>query len=378
MAQDSGADEAFRIWLDSQPKGPGQLGFKGAVVKQGPQVLKTVVVAEYGDQATGEVRKRELRVRTFPRSIDTAGYDFDNPSHTWHCENDEVDRLLAFVSSEVSEAGRYRLIDTASPTAALLDWVTAIDVDTLASSPDLPALIARLATTDAGRRAAENAVLTDRRNLVERLKQMARDPATTETDMQNVIGSAYWLFGGRYVGVADRRNLVPLDQHDIPLLGADGTLHVVELKGPVVPRLVRRHRNHPIVGEPVHEAVSQAVNYLRGLDELGAGLQVTHQNAFGTTYDLVRVFATVVIGHPTHVADFDQHQIDQTIRTYNAHLSRVEVVTYESLLAAAERALAFEQARADGDDGTTSAEPQDEPWPSTKAPFDPWGDEPPF
>ncbi|WP_157734297.1 hypothetical protein [Frankia sp. AvcI1] len=37
-----------------------------------------------------------------------------------------------------------------------------------------------------------------------------------------------------------------------------------------------------------------------------------------------------------------QEQIDQTLRTYNSHLSRIQVVTYAELLDAAERALKFE------------------------------------
>jgi hypothetical protein len=35
-----------------------------------------------------------------------------------------------------------------------------------------------------------------------------------------------------------------LDQTDIPLMGSDGTLHIVELKGPSIERLIIRHRNH--------------------------------------------------------------------------------------------------------------------------------------
>lgn len=171
---------------------------------------------------------------------------------------------------------------------------------------------------------------------------MTENPATTETELQRVMGDAYWLFGGRYVGIADWRSIGPLDQHDIPLLCADGTLHIVELKGSNIPNLVRRHRNHWIVGGAVHEATSQAMNYLRTLDENGAALATTYRNEFGVDYDMRRAFATVVIGHPVHVDSADTRVIDQTLRSYNAHLSRVEVITYATLLDTAERALVFE------------------------------------
>jgi hypothetical protein len=135
--------------------------------------------------------------------------------------------------------------------------------------------------------------------------RMASATSLALADFQRVMGDTYWLFGGRYVGIADCRSLVPLDQHDIPLLGADGTLHLVELKGPHIPSLVRKHRNHWIVGTDVHEAASQAMNYLRTLDNTGAALTTIHANEFRVSYDMRRTFATVVIGHPAHATLLD-------------------------------------------------------------------------
>ena len=62
------------------------------------------------------------------------------------------------------------------------------------------------------------------------MQTLMRYLTVSETEIQRLIGQSYWIFGGRYVGIA-RRDLIPLDQHDIPLIGADGTLHIVELKG---------------------------------------------------------------------------------------------------------------------------------------------------
>ena len=84
------------------------------------------------------------------------------------------------------------------------------------------------------------------------------------------------------------------------------------------------------------------MNYLRTLDENGATLETTYRKEFGVDYDMRRAFATVVIGHPIHVTGVDAHVVDQTLRSYNSHLSRVEVITYATLLDTAERALVFE------------------------------------
>jgi hypothetical protein len=378
------ADE-LAIWVKQQPRGAGQLGLRGALLKMGPQVAKIVTVADFGDRDSGALSKRELSFKTVPRRRGGSGYDFDSPSKRWACENEEVEKLLAFLHTEVATTGRYRIVDTNSPLAALLELAgsgqfdTSSLVEALAARSDLGNVVAALASTDEGLAAAEGAIISQRRELIANLREMAENPATTETDLQRRMGDAYWLFGGRYVGVAERRNIAPLDQHDIPLLGADGTLHVVELKGPNIPRLVRPYRNHYIVGTDVHEATSQAINYLRTLDETGAVLTTTYRNEYGVDYDMRRIFATVVIGHPAHVISVDGRTVEQTLRSYNAHLSRVEVITYATLLETAERALAFEDtARTQRQDGQRDVVPDNEHEPFAGAPHSPWDDEPPF
>src|SRR5262249_17831261 len=150
---------------------------------------------------------------------------------------------------------------------------------------------------------------------------------STEATMHKAMRDLYWLFGGQYVGVADRRHLVPLDEYDIPLICADGSLQIVELKGPGS-KLVRRHRSQLIVADEVHEAVSQCLNYLRSLDEMGASLRTLYQNELGISHDYRRAQGMVVIGHPDRVVtpDITREQIDQTVRSYNAHMSRIQII----------------------------------------------------
>lgn len=343
--------ESFKIWVSNQSPAPGHLGMTGATLKTGRDVCKTATLAKFGNRETGEIRKQQLTVTTAPAFRTSPGYDFDNPSVRWSCEDEEIHRLVAFLTSEVEQTGRYRLIDAQSPASLLDELLTVPGLqmvellrDLLERDNALPALRELLAADDSGMSLAQTIVLGQRRTLIEELQRLARTDGVTETQMQEKLGEEYWVFGGRYVGVASR-NLTPLDQHDIPLLSADGTLHIVELKGPCVPHLVRRHRNHYIVGTEVHQAVSQAMNYLRALDELGSTLTTMYANETGESYDFRRVFATIVIGHPDHVRDgCSEKIIDQTLRTYNSHLSRLEVRTYKEVLESAERTLAFEEA----------------------------------
>jgi len=354
--------------------------------------MKTVELSHYGDPETAEVRKRELRYRTFDkRKSSNIDFDAADPKSTWFCENEEIERLLAFLHSDIARTGRYQVVDTDSPGAALLELLETNEVDAralvdaLVRNCNVEQIVSLLADNDLGLSAAQSAVVRRRRELVAHLRQLVDNPASTETQIQNLIGNAYWIFGGRYVGVAERRSLTMLDQYDIPLLGSDGTLHIVELKGPSIEHLIAWHRNHWIAGPEVHRAASQAMSYLRSLDEDGLGLSKKFENELGQHYDMSRVFATVVIGHSDHhrPARAARDVVARTLRQYNAGLNRVEVITYDQLVESAERALAFEN-----DSKNTrppAPQPADDPWSSPDS-ENPWGslpsesssDEPPF
>ncbi|MEU3030015.1 Shedu anti-phage system protein SduA domain-containing protein [Streptomyces incarnatus] len=165
------------------------------------------------------------------------------------------------------------------------------------------------------------------------LQRKVEDPSSSEADFQELLQRMTWLFGGEFLPGTARRNLTPRDQLDLALLRPDGTLHGVELKQANIKRLVVKPRSHFIVGREVHEAASQAMNYLRELDERRSQILVD----FGV--DIRRASFTVVIGHRNlTTTGATPEEIDEAIRTYNSHLSRVSVITYDRLVEDAQRA----------------------------------------
>ncbi|MFJ9241206.1 Shedu anti-phage system protein SduA domain-containing protein [Streptomyces sp. NPDC101776] len=201
-----------------------------------------------------------------------------------------------------------------------------------------PEALALLAADDQGRLLLQAAELRRRAARLKELRTVVEDPRAAEADLQRALEGQYWIFGGRFVGEAAQRRLVPGDEVDIPLIRGDGALHIVELKRAMSFRtpLVKRHRHAWVPGGAVNDAFAQAINYLTGLDENREHIRAE----FGI--ETRRASALVLVGHPALHPDVPEEEINEALRTFNSHIARVEVLTYKELLDNAERSLAGE------------------------------------
>ncbi len=330
-------DPVLALQLNSDLDQQGVLSVTHVQVKRGPRAWKTASLFRYGDDDTGEITNEKLTVKTWIRKSDNDSYNFEEqPKHTWTCEGAEIEAVLALITAELPHDGTFYFApDRAS---ALLARTLASEGDTaVAVVSELlqkPGVRAALVGSDAVSSATALLTHQSRSAALDRLEAAALDPASSENDLQKALEGQWWLFGGQYIGEAGRRSFLVLDQLDIPLLRADGSLHVVELKRAQIPALIKKYRNHYIVGSEVHEAVGQAMNYLRSFDESSPLIS----QDFGV--DVRRSSATVVIGHSGFVSgEVSRKDVSTTLRTYNSHLSRVQVITFDDLIDGARAAL---------------------------------------
>lgn len=374
------------------------------VVHPGPKAWKEVSLLTFLDDNTGEIRRRELRTRTWKAILASqgGGYDFTQDEYHWHCEDDEIEAVRDFLNDEFAEPGRYRLIRRGTEFDDLIDQVeryaiTSFDVARLIELAGRdPETVSVLAASVNGALLAEAVEIERRRVQLAELRRIVEDPSRNERDhIHPQLKKMGWIFGGRYVGESRRHQLTTGDVLDIPLLRPDGSLHVVELKGANIPSLVRRHRGPEarletgrgreevplIVGPAVHEAVGQAMNYLCHLDEDRDHILAKFN------IETRRTSATVLIGHPKFVRDdFTENDIASTLRIYNSHMSRIEVIHYRDLIENGERDLALAAMQPDDERGQEEPardeqliswdRPNDDPWAQEDP--DPWSDEPPF
>ncbi|MEV6241477.1 Shedu anti-phage system protein SduA domain-containing protein [Lentzea sp. NPDC051838] len=253
-----------------------------------------------------------------------------------HLRNFELD--VPFIDAPAERPGRYRLVRGRAESAA---WIAAVltdrldveDVDEAARKiVTNPAALAALAADEGGEVILQAMELKRRQSGLTNLRAVVEDPNSSEHDIHRALRDQLWIFGGRFVGEARNRRLVEGDELDIPLLRPDGTLCLVELKR-ADERVVKRHRGAWVATAVVHAGVSQALNYLCGLDENRS--RVISEFSI----DARRANAIVLIGHPKFQPEVPEPTINEALRIQNAHLTRVEVLTYKELLDAAERSL---------------------------------------
>ncbi|MBK7622395.1 MAG: DUF4263 domain-containing protein [Kineosporiaceae bacterium] len=269
-----------------------------------------------------------------------------------HVVRERLDKVISGTDSggithEVNwmGGGRYDVIAAAKPDEESRFPDSAADehvrIQVVTSRKD-GRIVPALDSTEREQRSAELKVIRQRRQLLQTLRNVVSDRGASEASVQRVIGRNHWIFGGEYVEASERRDLAQLDQHDILLVRANRSVHVVELKRPGA-ALVRRHRNGLIVSNEVHEAVSQCRNYVQRLDDAGSTLETIHRNTLGLDYDYLRTQGTVVIGNPDHVEipGVTQQMVARAIRSFNTDQGRVQVLTYMDLIERADEALRF-------------------------------------
>ena len=365
-ASDDAVAREMKVRLSGGTVPSGQRAtFATAILRRGPRRWRTARWMRLYDSDTGEVTKDELRVQAWDVTRRQEPFVDPTPMYEWHCDDEEIELLRSFLNEHQLE-GHYRLVDIDGDLGELVEVVANAEISTqrviallehISIEPDL---VTALATSDVASTVVRAAEIERRRADLERLRLTIADDNATEHDIHRLLKGQSWIFGGRYVGEAVRRQLTTKSTLDIPLIRGDGSLHVVELKQAVIARLVEQHRPAGmVVGSDVNRAVGQVQNYLRDLDENRSTILTEHG------IDCRRSSGTALIGNSQQVAGVPQAQVWETLRTYNSFLSRVNVMTYDELLLSAERALNFDPAETD-----TMAEQTDG--------IPPYDDEPPF
>lgn len=298
----------------------------------------------YGKDDDGNIKDvpSSIKLGTYARKY-SGGYRFERPVQQWNGYGNDIQLLATILKDKLPQAGTYQLLSGDEEANRLAKRILDGDVPVESASQIIDALINNpeaeemLSKNPASKILADQINLFRQRKLVDKLEEVVLNPLSSEQDIQNVLENDWWVFGGKFIEKSKRRSLVIMNELDIPLIRHDGSLHIIELKKANISNLITSHRSHNVVGTDISKSAGQVMNYLVGLDEdrgnIYANLKI----------DVRRASATIVVGHPVFMPEVDDEHIRETIRVYNSHLTRIQVITYEDLIAGIRNSLTLNE-----------------------------------
>jgi hypothetical protein len=151
-----------------------------------------------------------------------------------------------------------------------------------------------------------------------------------ESRLQSCLKTNPWIFGSEYSEILDRRKWTRDDSLDFMLRRTvDGYLEIIEIKTPAVEDLFRYDSSHDSYypSSELSKALGQVFRYIEEVERKRDSI-IASDNI-----DPLKIRARIIIGR-----DGNEKQ-QMALRTLNAHLHRVEVLTFDQLKRVGERTL---------------------------------------
>jgi hypothetical protein len=320
---------------------------KSVVLKQGPQSRKEAALFEIFDKKTGEYHHDALKITAYNKKQKEWLAD---EKRTINLDGEEIDKLTSFLHARRSELlpsadGSYLVLPSRRDLTKFIAAVDTFDVgetaDILAvllqNARENPAVLSQLVSKleSNGSRldnlvSGLNLALYEKvgKNLGELIKNSSR-----EADFQSLLKKNPWVFGSEYSELLSRRSWTRDEQNDfVSRRTVDGGLEVIEIKTPLEGRnLFNRDQSHDNLfpGKDLSLAIAQVEKYLEKLDSSRNTIKAEDH------IDFHKVSAKIIIGR-----DGDAAQ-KAALRRHNSHLNRIEIITFDGLLAIAQKVLGY-------------------------------------
>jgi len=301
------------------------------------------------DRHTGQAHHEALTIKTWRKS---KGVCAEDGKHTITLEGDEVQALVDFIqaarslpddphrgtfSVNISPVRADREVPSAEPELYPPDHVQGeVLLALLRQATDRPDVLRAVlehsaADRDFLTRAASALNLAVYEAAVADLERLVAADAA-ESAFQSLLAANPWMFGSEYARLLSDRTVTVRQQQDFLLTRTtDDRLELVEIKTALGgDPLFAYDKAHDVFYQKADltKVIAQVQNYLADLD----GTRDLVLRKF--MIDAYKATARIVIGR-----DGDKAQMEALKRT-NAHLHRIEIITFDGLLRIARRVLA--------------------------------------
>lgn len=166
----------------------------------------------------------------------------------------------------------------------------------------------------------------------EELRRLVDNPKTSESTLQAHLRNNAWMFGSEYSELLPRRTWTRDDQVDYMLRRTvDGFLEIVEIKTAFSEPLLLKDTSHDsyYASAKLSPVIGQVIRYIDEVDRNRDSILAKDN------LDALKIRARIIIGRDGE----PEHQAG--LRNFNAHLNRIEIITFDQLLRICERVLAM-------------------------------------
>lgn len=321
------------------------------VLREGPRAFRLATLIEIMDPSTGVPHHYSLKIDSIDRR--KAGW-FHKPEKSVRLEGDnpdEIERLCRFLQAHlegnlsessgelhVLRSEDYRKLEAvveqipkwASPD--LVELLKRIIPRIEYSGAYLGEFVEALENSDSQtvRHLAIASRVVEHRRAYDQLVALVADIETGEQAFQELLSQNPWMFGSEYSELLDRRKWTRDDNVDFMLRRtSDNYLEIIEIKPPFENALLLYDKSHDSYypSSRLSPVLGQLMHYIAELERSRDSILSKDK------LDTLKIRARVIVGRDGDAS----HQ--EGIRNLNAHLHRIEVVTYDQLIRIAARVL---------------------------------------
>ncbi|MBU4486277.1 MAG: DUF4263 domain-containing protein [Candidatus Delongbacteria bacterium] len=353
MLEPENTIEDVKVRIQKSYKNPNVGTITQAVLKEGPIAFKVATLMEIINPRTREFHHYSLKIDHIDRTKNGWFHKPDKSVRLEGKEPDEINKLFKFLSVaynnqldkvsgelHIINASDYKKLENiieAIPNIADIDKLylvgnilSSLDAESSSFSDFVNILKESKAETLNNIAAASKMI--EYSKAINRLKELLEDNATTETQLQKHLEINPWMFGSEYSELLPRRNWTRDDQLDYMLRKTvDDYLEIVEIKTAFKESLFLHDPSHDSYypSSKLSPVLGQVTRYIEEVERNRDSIIAIDGS------DPLKIRARIIVGRDGN----QKHQ--KALRNFNAHLYRIEVITYDQLIKIAERVLSM-------------------------------------
>lgn len=359
--------EDVKVRISKSITNPNVGKIEQIVLKEGPRAFRLATLFEIVNPESGELHHYSLRIDSIDRKKSGWFYKPEKSVSLEGRDPDEIERLFSFLQAHIEgklgdSTGDLHIIKTQEyqKLERLVDLIPNL------ASPDMVELIKLIiprikdvkshlpkfleAFEGSDPQTVEHISVAARfvghKKAFDKLKELVDAGNTGETQFQNFLETNAWMFGSEYSELLDRRIWTRDDEQDFMLRRtSDNYLEIIEIKTAFTEPLFLKDKSHDSYypSSKLSPVLGQVIRYIAEI-ERSRDLILSKDDC-----DTLKIRARIIIGR-----DGDKsHQ--EALRNMNAHLHRIEILTFDQLIRIAGRVLSiFENQASDGEVPSTN------------------------